>query len=155
MTNNKKKGFTAIEILIVISAILVISLVTFQSFRNLNNFHILEKEALQVASVLHQAQELTLASKNSNQYGVHFAPSQVTIFQGTSYISGDASNVVVDINSAVTISSIALTGGGPDIIFNRLTGTTNQWGTTTLTLVSSSTSALRVVTYPSGVVDIN
>ena len=101
---------------------------------------------------MREARGQTLSSENSSQYGVHFTSSKITLFTGSSYIVGTSTNQDFNLTSTDTILTITLTGGGNDIVFNRLTGETTQNGTVVVSSTLATTT--RTVTiYKTGVVD--
>ena len=142
------------EILVVIGVTVLLVVITLNSFSNLNRREALKKEALQVASIFDQARSLTLSSKKASKYGVHLEADKVTIFQGDTYSSGDPGNITTSLNPLVTITNIELSGGGSDLVFDRLTGATSQYGTTTISLSSDLAQTKSVIIYPTGVSEI-
>lgn len=152
---SKKSGFTLAETLMVVAITIMVSAITMFSFSAYGSTEAISKDQSRVVSVLEKARALTLNSYNSSQYGVHFASSTVTIFTGVTYNPLATSNIVTTLNSKVQISDVALSGGGNDIIFNRLSGETNQMGTTTLSLISASTTVRTVTVYGSGLIQSN
>lgn len=142
------RGFTLVEIIIIVAIIVILSALTFQSFSNLSEREALDKEALHVLSLLHEARSLTLSSKNATQYGVHLENSRAILFPGSSYSAGNPANKIVDLKESVTISTITLTGGGSDVIFNRLTGATGESGTTTLSLLADPSQTKTSLSFP-------
>ncbi|MBA3550755.1 prepilin-type N-terminal cleavage/methylation domain-containing protein [Patescibacteria group bacterium] len=147
-----KKGFTLIEILIVISIIGIISTILMTSFSLFNKSEALDKDTDAVVESLEGARSLTLSSQNASQYGVHFGTSKITIFTGTSYTESASTNRDVVLSPTDTILTISLTGGGSDVVFKRLTGETTQNGTVIIS--SPSTSKTRTVTiYKTGVIE--
>ncbi|MBX4189125.1 prepilin-type N-terminal cleavage/methylation domain-containing protein [Candidatus Parcubacteria bacterium] len=145
-----KRGFTLLEIMIAVVVVAIVSSIIISVFSSLNNRQSLDSSAELVKSVLERAQSLTLSSQGDTQYGVHFNASEVILFKGTTYSSTDSNNATTTINPRVTISSLNLNGGGSEVLFNRLTGGTNQYGTTTLSLVSASTTERRVLISQTG-----
>ena len=147
------RGFTLVEILIVIAIIATLSGLSFSAFHNLNASRALEREAGRVVAELQKARSLTISSKNNAQFGVHVQSSQVTLFQGTTFIAGSSTNSVTSINPLVTISSISLQGGVSDVIFQRITGKTS--GSGTLVVSRIGTSAIKTITiYATGLIDV-
>ncbi|MCX6701946.1 MAG: prepilin-type N-terminal cleavage/methylation domain-containing protein [Candidatus Zambryskibacteria bacterium] len=155
LNSHSFSGFTLIETLISLAIIMSLSVIGFQSFQNVNNSEALNKDISQIISVLRQARSLTLDSKNADQYGVHFENSQVVLFEGTTYISSDINNVKTSLNNRVRISSIVLSGGGSDIIFEQLTGKTSQDGNITLSLINNPSNIKRITVYKTGLAEIN
>jgi len=155
MSNSNKKGFTLIEILLVIVIMTIVSTIIITSLLKLNASQVLEKGASLVISVLDEAHSLTLSSKNDSQYGVHFEDSRVTLFKGSTYSSSNPNNISSEIDNRVGIRNVSLTGGGSDVVFKRLTGSTSQAGALELFLKSSTTIARTINISATGVVSIN
>jgi len=140
------KGFTLLELVIVIAVILILFFIIFSAFSGFNRNYALDTEAQRVASILDEARSLTLASKGDTNYGVHFESSQVVLFTGDTYSAMDPSNREESLTSSVTISDISLSGGGSDVVFARLTGALDKNGTVTLSLVSDP-AMTRTITF--------
>lgn len=147
------KGFTILETLMVIAILAVLATFVVMSFKNFNSAQALNKDAGLVVSVLNQARVLTLASRNNYQYGAHIATGQIVLFRGGSYSSSTTTNTTLSFNSGVSAST-SLTGGGSDVIFERLTGKTSDNGTITLSL-SGSTTTKSITIFSTGVVQAN
>ena len=131
-----------LELVVVLGIITLIASLSVSSFVNLNRDQTVDKAALLAVSVLDEARSLTLASKNSSQYGVHFddVNAQIILFTGSVYSAGASSNQINALDAAVQISSINLAGLGKDVVFNRLTGGTAQTGTVTISSRTDNTS---------------
>ena len=144
MIHTYKRGFTAMELLIVIAAIGMLALVVLPQFSKNRERQVLKSGVQSVLSSLDKARVETLSSLNSSTYGVHFQSNQVIIFQGTSY---SGSNVIeaVSIVSPASISNVTLGGvsaSSGDVYFNRLSAEPNQTGTVTI----STTSYSKIIT---------
>lgn len=145
-------GFTVIEILVVVGILAVLTAIVFATFVQFRKHQALEKDTELIVEVLSQAHAQTLSSQNSSQYGVHFSASQITLFAGNVYSAGASTNQNYSINSLDTILTISLNGGGADVVFNRLSGESSQYGT--ITVSSPSTSRTKTVTiYKTGVIE--
>ncbi len=149
-----RKGFTLIEILIVIAILAVLVTIIVSTFSLFNKNEAIKKDTETVVEVLQQARSQTLSSKNGSQYGVHFGTSKITLFTGATYSAGASTNSDTTLASTDTIVTVTLTGGGNDIVFTRLTGETAQNGTV---VVSSPTSSRTktVTIYKTGVIESN
>ncbi len=132
--NPDNHGFTLIEILMVIAIMGILITIIISSFSILNKSQALEKSVRQGASIVSQARSLTLSSKEDSNYGVHFESSTLTLFKGPTYSALDANNIITPLNNLVSITNIALTGGGSDVVFERLSGSISTPGTITYTL---------------------
>lgn len=151
----KNSGFTLAETLMVVTITLMVSAITFFSFSSYGSQEAISKDQARVVSVLEKARALTLDSYNSSQYGVHFGTNTITIFTGVTYNSSASSNIVTDLNSKVIVQKIDLFGGGNDVIFNRLSGETNQMGTTTIALSFATTTTRSITVYGTGLIQPN
>ncbi len=118
---NYSRGFTFIEILVVI-AIMALLVGIGSSMSKFNSEEVLRTQADIVLSTLNEARTLTISSAEASQYGVALQSDSITLFRGTSYNPASSENVITDLHGAVTISNIALTGGGTVIIFERFSG---------------------------------
>ncbi len=147
-------GVTLVELLVTIGILLILSAVTIRTFHAMNSSKALDTEALRIVSELNEARSLTLSSKYADRYGVHFASSSVTLFQGATYIAGSATNTTALLNSLTHISSINLAGGGSDVVFQRLTGKTTHSGSVTISLLSDASTSKTVTIYATGLVEI-
>lgn len=149
----KQYGFTIVEILIGLAILGIISAITFASFSGLNSANALHASVGLVASNIEQARSLTLASHQGEQYGVHLGTTSITMFTGAHYGASDADNVTIDIDRHVEISNVTLSGGGSDILFQRLTGATHQSGTITLSLKDDSSSTKIITIDATGIIE--
>lgn len=140
-----KKGFTLLELLIVVAVLAVLSAIVFSSFSAFRNSKVLDTAVEDVLTALSQARGDTLASKDGLQYGVHLQADKAVIYQGATYSSSDPNNQNVVLDGALEITSITLTGGGQNVLFDRLTGKTSQNGTFVIR-VTNDTAKTRTIT---------
>ena len=149
---NLKKGFTLPELVVVITILAILSLISISVFKNFRDQEALTKDNGLIVEVLRQAKSLTLNSKSSNQYGVHFGTNSVVLFICPTYSSSASTNLVYNLNPDVRISNISLSGGGSDLLFQKLSGETVNNGTITLTSVSAGTTKV-ITIYKTGLVE--
>lgn len=131
-----KKGFSVIEILVVIVIIATLISLSFIGYRTFEKSISLSSAANELAISLHLAEDRTISSKEDKAYGVHFASDSYTIFSGPVYNASSTDNEVFNLPSGIEIYSIALTGGGSDVLYKRLTGETDTPGVISLRVVS-------------------
>jgi prepilin-type N-terminal cleavage/methylation domain-containing protein len=138
------KGFTVVEILVVIMIMALLSVIVLSGFAGYRNAQSLKNDTDLVLAVLRQARTQTLASQGGTTYGVHFASSTITLFSGSSYVDGVASNDAYTLDTHTQLN-LALNGGSSDVIFKRLSGETDHYGTITVaTTVSTSTRTITI-----------
>ncbi|OHA79281.1 MAG: hypothetical protein A2747_02460 [Candidatus Yonathbacteria bacterium RIFCSPHIGHO2_01_FULL_44_41] len=138
-------GFTALELLMVIAILGILSAIILTPFKAFRNSKVLDTASEETLALLSEARGDTLSGKGGYQYGVHFEASQIVLYRGATYSAGDANNKAVVLDNALEVSSIALAGGGADVLFDRLTGKTAQNGTAVIR-VKSDTSKVRTIT---------
>jgi len=142
-----------VELLVVLAIVMIVSSVVFTAFRNLAQSKSLDGETARIAAELGRARSLTLASKYADQYGIHFATTSITLFQGSAYSASSASNTVTTLSPQVQIASSSFNGGGSNVIFQRLTGGTTQSGTIKISL-KNGTSSKMITIYKTGTYEI-
>jgi prepilin-type N-terminal cleavage/methylation domain-containing protein len=126
-----KKGFTLIEILLVVGIAIIIFFLSAPFGLNFYRTQILNETQSDVVSALQTARHNSILQKNDSPFGVHFETDSYTIFQGSTYASRDTTqDQVFNLTGDIEIS-------GPDadneILFSKLTGGTTDTGTTTIT----------------------
>ena len=136
----RNKGFSLIEILVVIGIFVAIFSITLYFFSGVDKKESLEKDVSGVTALIRNARLLSIASKNASVFGIHFESNRVVLFEGSNYAIGGPNQKVIDLSNKVYLSSYSLNNGGPDIIFSRLVGDTLNYGSVTLSLKDNSTS---------------
>ena len=150
----KREAFTLIEVVIVMAILIIVILLSITTLRLLTKRTELEASVNNIISTLNVARNKTLASEKASQYGVYFdastIPNKYILFQGSDYISRDIDfDEIYNLPSSIEITNIGFSGGGNEIIFNRLEGDTENFGS--LTIYSSSSNKSKVIyIYSSG-----
>ncbi|MEK7555795.1 MAG: GspH/FimT family pseudopilin [Patescibacteria group bacterium] len=149
-----RKGITVVELVIVIAVIGVLSLVVFSPLARFRDSQVLVSTAEQVISLLYKARTDTIASKDAAQYGVHFEVGRAVLFKGATFTEPNSNNKELALPLLVRASTISLSGGGTDIVFDRLVGTTAQSGTIVLTLRNNASSTRTIAIGQTGTVEL-
>lgn len=129
--------------LLVVFMIFSVVIYSFASFKNNSS---LQKNVAQVKSILEEARYESLSGKSDYTYGVKIQSDTLTLFRGSSYNASSTQNKIYsfDPNSS-TIDSISLHGGGSEILFKKITGGTDNYGTFRIKMTSNNrTSTIRV-----------
>lgn len=140
------------EILIVVAILSLLAVVVISGFISLRKQTALDSAGENIMSVLNEARSKTLASKDDSEYGVHFETDRIVLFKGDVFSAADPDNKEFVVLSSVEISNIDLNGGGSDLVFERLTGKTDNNGTTTLRLKSDFSKTKDIVISSTGIV---
>ena len=128
------RGFTLIELLIVLGVAGILVAISAGVYTSLRQRSSVELVAREVQSVFNLARERTLSSEGAQNFGVYMdnANREYFLFPGTSYVSGDPDNEIFVIPANINALAPQFQGGGSEVIFNRLTGSTAQFGVLTL-----------------------
>ena len=124
------RGFTVVETLVTLFIIVLVSTLILWPFSSFRNTKLLDGAAEDVLSTLHEAQTRTLSSDGGNQYGVYFESDKITLLPEDRELA---------LHNSLQISNISLNGGGATVTFDRLTGTTANYGTITISLINDNT----------------
>lgn len=135
-----KKGFTLVEILAAIAIITAVTTIAVYVFGNLNKKEALSKDADALISLIRNARLFTISSKNASQYGVRLEANRAILFQGSVYAPGGEEERIHEFSGNVEINSYSLNMGGQEIVFKRLTGFTDNFGTVKIWLKDGSAS---------------
>lgn len=150
---NNKSGFSAIELIIVIGILSLLSVGFLSAYRAFNEKRSLEVGAENVASLLKQAHSLTLSSKNDDVYGVHLETARAVLFKGSVFVEPNPDNVEYIMPPLVLITQIMLMGSSSNVVFERLSGETSQYGTTTLSLTTNASSTKNIIINQTGLIE--
>lgn len=142
---NTQKGFTLPELLIVIAIAGAILGLTFANTSNVIRKASLSTIITTLVTDLRSQQIKAMIGDTEGQltpfaYGVYLEADKYTLFRGTSYSSSSPSNIVINLDNNLSITSITLPSS--TILFNRVTGEVNNFaaGQDTFTIVDSVTT---------------
>jgi Tfp pilus assembly protein FimT len=126
-----------LETVMVISIALVVMILVYLPFATYRKSQALSGATENILSLLSQARTDTVSSVNNNQYGLHLASTTLTLFAGSAYPGTTVQTITLP--SAVIISDTSLVGNGVNVVFERVTGTTDEYGTITLQQTDDAT----------------
>lgn len=128
-SETKRAGFTLIEIVMALAIIMIVGGIILGPLSQFRTQKTLDAAVEEVFAAFSRAHIDTISSLHDMQYGVHFDADQVVYFEGTTYIPGALTNSAYQLNSAIEIGSMSLSPSGSDVVFERLTGGTSNFGT--------------------------
>lgn len=149
-----RKGFSLIELIIVISIAMILMAISITTFFSVSDQQSLEKDVNYAIALVEKARLQTVNSKDNSQFGVRFASSSVTLFQGTTFVAGSSTNQVFNFSPKVEIFSISLSGGSQNTTFEKITGKSSATGTVRFRLKTNQSASTTVVVYKTGLVEI-
>ncbi|HEY0980360.1 MAG TPA: type II secretion system protein [Candidatus Paceibacterota bacterium] len=138
-----KKGFTIIELLIVLTIVGVLMGIASLPIIRFRREQALQNTTNAVLTVINEARAKTLAGTENTNYSVRLEADRAILFRGATYQSAAPTNQIFLYESPVVLGTVALSGGGSTITFDRLRGTTAHHGTLQLQLPSGT---LRTIT---------
>lgn len=140
-----KKGFTLIELIIVIGIIGIITSVVSVGYLEYRKTSQLDLTAQKIVSTLREAQSRSVAAEDNQSYGVYFqdnagADDQFFLFSGANYVSGTVIETYT-VPSVLGLSTISFAGVPvTEVVFDKLTGTTAKYGSVTVELADTGSS---------------
>lgn len=153
-SKNMRGGFSLVELLIVISLSIILTTVVVISYRSIGQNTDLNTLTQRLVSTLDRARERTVSSENDANFGVHIQSDRYIEFKGPTYNASASDNINHIFSSKFEVSSINLTGGGSDVIFDRLSGQTSQSGTLVLRAKNDPANTKTIRVQSEGQVDV-
>ena len=125
-------GFTLVEVAVSMAIIAILVAVGIVGFVSLQKKSDVANAAEEIANVLKLARSKTVSFELNSRYGVYFdsasSPGSYTLFKGNDYSSREIlADKVYFLPDAVEFSSIDFQGGN-ELVFNRLSGSADNWG---------------------------
>ncbi len=137
-------GFSLLEIVLVVSIIALLAAIVGLPFSKFRQAQALQNSANALVSILGEARTKTLAALDNTSYGVHIQSDQAILFTGTTYSPSASTNMTLLFEEPVTAQTISLAGGGSEVKFDRLKGTTDQHGTIVIALPNGQTRTITI-----------
>ncbi len=149
-----KKGFSIVEIAVVTAIGLILLTIVTSALLGLRDIQALNSSVEQITSVINEARAKTLSSENSLNHGVHFESARVVLFEGAVFTEPNATNRELKIPDLVEISSVTLNGGGQNLVFQKLTGETAQYGTIVARLKRDVSQTRTILIKLTGIINV-
>lgn len=148
------KGFTFIEIIITVAVLMVITVFTLVTLNTFRENQSLKNSVNETIALINQARSKTLSSQDFSQYGIHFESSRIVLFKGITFSEPNPDNIVLTLPSKIEISGISLNGGGVNLIFQKLTGKTDQFGSIIFRVKNNISKMKTIDIKNTGIVDV-
>lgn len=147
-------GVTLIEILIAIGIIALIGSLITASFSQFRSRKTLDATVESTLASFSRAHLDTISSLNDKQYGVHIGVDKVVYYIGPTYSSSATTNILYTLNPSIEIVNITLTGGGNEVLFDKLSGGTSQNGTFLVRVKNNTSQKVAVTINGTGAISI-
>ncbi len=157
---NNKKGFTLVELLIVIGILVIVISSTFIIQGGLLADTYLNTNTEKIIQTLRLAQMRSITRVKDSSWGVYFdedsggTDDKFVLFQGSDYATRDSSyDIVSELPNIISLSNISLNGAGDDIVFDELTGETSNYGS--LQISDNLGNSYTISSNSKGVIEVN
>jgi len=127
MRNTLSRGFTMIEILLVIALISVVSGLGLRLPYLFAPEQMHEADMFAVVTAMYRAQTLAAAGRDDNDWGVRVSADDVTVFRGESYDERDET-----VDELLTLESDIVLTGAEEVLFRKGSGTPAEAATVSL-----------------------
>ena len=135
-----KRGFSLLELLLVLAIITIFGTVVFSSFIGYQTVVEADEEANRIRSLLRSAQGKSMNGEDNSQWGVHVAnPSGASafyeLFQGSSYPGTIKETIYLSPRFVFTNPAV---GNTQDILFQKRSGKSTDSVTITISIAPSA-----------------
>jgi len=141
------------EIIASVAILVLIAAIAIQPLRSFRDEQLLTSHAERVATLLNEARLNTLASRNASHYGIQINTTEIVLFEGASFTEEGILERLL-FHSQIEVTEMDLTGGGNVVVFNRLTGNTENSGTIVLQLTHNASSTRTIEIEETGIVTV-
>jgi prepilin-type N-terminal cleavage/methylation domain-containing protein len=128
-----KRGFSIIEVIVVIGIILIMTGLTTSLYSRFYKQNSAANTTVQLAGSLRKAQMYSMNGRRNTRWGVRYGSNTITLFSGYTYANR---NTTFDENFSVDASTAI--SGFTELYFNSRTGTPSA--TPTITITNGSTT---------------
>jgi len=146
-------GFGLLEFLFAVGILALISVIIIKGLNSFRQERQLDVVTETIVFELAKARNMTKLSEGGLQYGLRLNATSVERFIGDTY--SVASSTRIDFDDAVEIIGVTLELGGKDVLYDRITGETADYGTATVRLVNYPSSTRLLTISPFGLVDVD
>ena len=127
-TKYLNRGFSLIELIIVIAIFSVIASISITSYVDYTSYQNREIAVNSLVQALRFAQSNAQTVEGDSKWGVEILPTQLVIFKGSTYATRASSSDQINGFSGGIVAS-----GLSEVVFEKMVGNTTTVGTTTLT----------------------
>lgn len=151
-----RRGVTLIEIIITTTVIVALAALAIPLYANFQSESLLDTSSEDIIQTLREAQTRAMAGDGDRPWGVHFAPvggdSQYALFRGSDYANRDTDyDLVTILADSLTLSTLDFSNGSTTVVFQKIRGTSLNFGS--LTLTSTNGDAATIFVNAAGAVD--
>lgn len=151
-----KSGFSLIEVLVVIFVVSIILSIAMISGRSFNDSINLENTAKSIDMKIKLAKSRSISALNGTNHSVHFETDRIVVFEGDTFDDSALTNEVFVFSDNIKINiPVNLSGGGNNLIFDRLIGSTDNPGNIDIEVISDPSKTKQIVINSDGQTSLN
>jgi len=126
--HGNKSGFTLIEVLIVVAVMGILSVIMINGYVSFQKSNELSENSKIVISFMRETQKNSISQKLGKKWGIKIEGNDTfTIFEDPWETS--VSKKSYNLPPSLQFDNFSINGGGSFIIFNKITGETDNYGT--------------------------
>lgn len=125
-TENRNRGFSLMELLIVIAIIAILGVAGFETYRSFSKDVELRSVSRSIAADLRHMQSKSMTGEGGQRWGVHFVSGDITYGDHYTLFSttGSATTTIATTTLSKGVTFSDPSSGTKDIIFGKISGTT-------------------------------
>ncbi|MCK4592367.1 prepilin-type N-terminal cleavage/methylation domain-containing protein [Candidatus Parcubacteria bacterium] len=151
-----KSGFSLVEILVVVFIVSIMLSVAIISGRSFNDSINLENTVKSIDMKIKLAKSRSISALNGTNHSVHFKADKVVVFEGNTFDASAPTNEVLVFSDNIKINMpVSLSGGGDDLIFNRLIGSTYNPGNINIEVKNDPSKTKQIIINSDGQTSLN
>jgi prepilin-type N-terminal cleavage/methylation domain-containing protein len=145
------RGFTLIEIMVVVSISVIISSMIFLGLYSFGGEYNLKRTTEETVSLLERAKSLSINSYNGSKHGIYFTATSAHLFAGDVWNS-DSIEYTMSYANGVSLATSSFTTSSTTVIFEKITGETNTYGSLKYYLKNNPTSSSTIQINKTGII---
>lgn len=126
-----KKGFSIIELIIVIAILVLILAIILPKFGEIRDKQALDNAVIEAIGTLEKARSLSVSSLDSSEYGVYIRNNFIKIFKGQEFVDPTNLYETMSFISPSYTDNLSLIGSGGtsyEFYFKKISGVPSKYG---------------------------